>query len=645
MDNQLGGDTAGVRSRRLIALGAERFSGLAPAEQILLVQAVRGDIANIDGPTLEIGESRRAVPAQHSQWTRGHEIRAEVLRWLLVDRDASTFVAPGGLRLAACKVVGDLDLTGTTVEFPILIGASCFSGEVLLAQGDFRFLSLKGSRIRSLLADGVSCAAGLNLTDCAIQLNARFVSCRLGGSLELQGTQIMGRNDHALRLDSAEVKGSVFLNDGFVAGTGVSLINAEIAGNVTLDGAMLSHHDGYALSADGVHVRGSVYMSKPFESLGEISFATAKIDQNIECHGGTLRSVNGDAFTLSGATIGGSILVSSRASFHGQIYAVGAGISSSVEITGAVLICPDDKTPVLTCDGMHVGINLLVRECRAQGAMRFPNVEVGGNAQFQAISLIGPDRQVVSLHGIQVKNALHWSKIAAEVRYTLNLIDAAVSTFVDDKMSWPPIGELLIDGFRYQRIQSLDERSRPSASRVAERIEWIRRQPSYVAQPFQQYRNTLLATGYEEDAKRVAIAMRDDLRKSGDLSKGSALGQRVLGALVGYGYAPWRAVGLGALFLLAFTVGWCWADHQNLVVSTLSTDSGSQQQDDFSPLWFSIDTFLPIIELDEQSNWEPLRGSGWMSFAVLWLYRIEIVAGWAFSTVFVLAFTGIIRRE
>ena len=66
----------------------------------------------------------------------------------------------------------------------------------------------------------------------------------------------------------------------------------------------------------------------------------------------------------------------------------------------------------------------------------------------------------------------------------------------------------------------------------------------------------LRAIGHPRDARIVAIAKQDRLRRSGKLTRGFALLHRLYGALMGYGYRPLRllgaAVGLWLLCALAY---------------------------------------------------------------------------------------------
>ena len=66
---------------------------------------------------------------------------------------------------------------------------------------------------------------------------------------------------------------------------------------------------------------------------------------------------------------------------------------------------------------------------------------------------------------------------------------------------------------------------------------------------------------------------------------------------------------------------------------------------DFNPVIYSLDCTLPIINLHSEKYWEPrLSSDAWTWF--YWLYlRLHIVLGWIFTTLGVVGFTGVVRKE
>ncbi len=78
----------------------------------------------------------------------------------------------------------------------------------------------------------------------------------------------------------------------------------------------------------------------------------------------------------------------------------------------------------------------------------------------------------------------------------------------------------------------------------------------------------------------------------------------------------------------------------------------------FNAVVYSADVFLPIVNLHMEPYWLPDAGRGpviarmewcnvtlrWGTVLRAWLW-FEIGAGWFFTTMFVIGFTGVIRKE
>lgn len=58
---------------------------------------------------------------------------------------------------------------------------------------------------------------------------------------------------------------------------------------------------------------------------------------------------------------------------------------------------------------------------------------------------------------MSVARALTWRAVTLQNSAQLNLSNAAVALLIDDQISWPVLGKLLIDGFRYDGLSSDNE--------------------------------------------------------------------------------------------------------------------------------------------------------------------------------------------
>ena len=65
---------------------------------------------------------------------------------------------------------------------------------------------------------------------------------------------------------------------------------------------------------------------------------------------------------------------------------------------------------------------------------------------------------------------------------------------------------------------------------------------------------------------------------------------------------------------------------------------------EFNSFVYSVDTFLPIVDLHQENYWLPRGDGDWGWFFRLYLW-LHIAVGWLLSTVAVFGLTGLIRKD
>ncbi len=159
---------------------------------------------------------------------------------------------------------------------------------------------------------------------------------------------------------------------------------------------------------------------------------------------------------------------------------------------------------------------------------------------------------------------------------------------------------------------------------------------------------------------RVLVAMENQRRKYGELNFLSWLWRWILRLTIGYGYRPWYALlwGIGFVVLGAsfFSLGYRWGDmtpKDAEAYKQFKTNIPAQRNHDglppnyieFSAPIYSLDAFLPIVNLGEKDQWMPNRHKGdFGKFLRIWLW-IHIGLGWLLTTLFVAGLTPVIRSD
>ncbi len=249
----------------------------------------------------------------------------------------------------------------------------------------------------------------------------------------------------------------------------------------------------------------------------------------------------------------------------------------------------------------------------------------------------------------------------------MNFRKATAKVFVDDGKKWPTKGGLILDGFRFEAF---------GAGHSCQRaLDWLRLQPTepLFTHPYEQGIEVFRKAGREHDAREIAIAKEDDLIEFGNYGKLHKLWQRFLKVTISHGHKPWRVLVPIALVLAFAWVVFNSGYHNGLMHPSkervfihdcfVGPKSDCPGWETITPLWagehfhipadypkfdalvFTADTFFPFINLHQEEYWLPKAdawGRGWWVRAFMWF---NIVAGWVLSTIAVLGFTGVIKKD
>jgi hypothetical protein len=252
----------------------------------------------------------------------------------------------------------------------------------------------------------------------------------------------------------------------------------------------------------------------------------------------------------------------------------------------------------------------------------------------------------------------------------VDLRGAHTHRLVDDgdhpERCWTSPGRLLLDGFTYTSFAG------EARGTWTSRLEWLRLQypfgtreataQYFVTRPYEQLAAVYRAHGQDSDARRIAIAQRNDLRRYGPISRSARIRSWLLNATIRHGYQPLRAVALLlAVYLGTFGAFWAAQHHPpsrpsyalDLVVpakdvKTLQPSPTARRctatYPCFYPALLALDTVVPIINIHQAENWR-LNGDAPFGWALVTISTAATLLGWGFSTLAVVGYTGLVRRD
>ena len=496
-----------------------------------------------------------------------------------------------------------------------------------IRQIDLQGIRVLGAKIvGSLDLSQVRVPFAISLRNCAIPEAMELAQAEIP-SLDLQGSYT--GSIHAASINVSHV---------------LSLNNVQLTGIVNLSEATLD-----AFSANGGHfkytaepgyynapfrtvldltyatIKGSVNLSDGFEADGEVDLYTSRIGADLNCNSGHFVNPGNVAIDAIGAEIAGFLLLS----------------GSDSAVTGYSF--------------EHGG------PLKVNGDLRFRGTRMGGVVVWQAIFSGSPTTPPglapgvphgLEMPDISVRGPFLWQDVTLEGGTQLVLIGASIELLGDQERSWPAPGNLFIEGLTYSGFQN-----GLTPTDADTRLKWLALQRDYHPQPYRQLAKVLRELGDEKGAVKILVA-EGDARYRQMRFPGRLLGI-FLKYTIGYGHRP-----LLALFwsLGVVVIGWTmvsvgsragvmargWPEHKPA--------EATKSHEELHPLLYSLDTFLPVVDLHQEYYWWPdatmsgsvevfgrrITISGRFLRHYLWL---QIMAGWLLSGIFIAGVTGLIRND
>ncbi|HEY9159386.1 hypothetical protein [Candidatus Binatus sp.] len=271
-------------------------------------------------------------PEKADTWPASRNVRADLIRWLCVDREAREQVDPRGIQILGARITGALDLSFTNVPFSFALFRCRLEQDLDLKWAKMPLLNLNGSWTGAIGADGLKLEGSLFLRNgFHAEGGVRLPSATIGGNLDAEGGRFKNSNGYALNADGIKVTGTVFLRNGFSAEGTVRLLGATIGGDLTARGGTFKNSIGNALSADGINVHGNVFLRDKFVAEGEVRLPGAEITGRLEVDDAWLDALNLDSAQITGTFFWRNIHKDSNPDFPNKEW------KPSLDLTNAIV--------------------------------------------------------------------------------------------------------------------------------------------------------------------------------------------------------------------------------------------------------------------------------------------------------------------
>jgi predicted acyltransferase (DUF342 family) len=460
-------------------LAWKKFRELSEAEKRVLQAAPNGSLADCTdlGGGDEPEKADGTPQAPDERWPETRNVRADLIRWLCVDREAREQVDPKGVWIQGARIAERLDLSSTNVLFLILLLNCRLERDLKLSYAKMSVLSLAGSWTRAIGADGLKLEGSLLLRKgFHAEGEVRLANATVGGDLDATGGTFNNPNGCALNANRVKVRGSIVLKqelnakgdeilNAFTAAGEVRLVGATIEGDLDAEGGTFKNPSGMALIADRIEVH-DVFLRNGFSAEGTVRLPGATIGGNLDAEKGTFKQPRGDALFADAIRVAGDIFISNGFSAEGEVRLRGAVVGGNLEASGGTFKNPGGSS--LSADGIKVSgdiflknrftaVGFISNRFSAEGEVRLRGAVVGGNLEANGGTFKNPCGSSLSADGVKVSGDIFLkNRVTAAGKVRLPGAEIAGQLEVDN--AW--LDELNLDSahitgpFSWQKIQT-----------------------------------------------------------------------------------------------------------------------------------------------------------------------------------------------
>ncbi|MFQ5656978.1 MAG: hypothetical protein ACE5G5_05510, partial [Candidatus Methylomirabilales bacterium] len=255
---------------------------------------------------------------------------------------------------------------------------------------------------------------------------------------------------------------------------------------------------------------------------------------------------------------------------------------------------------------------------------RLPRLDLSRTVITRELRMVDLTLQDMVVTSLQVAGPTSLERLTIERK--ANVEHSSFLTLALSEVSWPRTSDSVqLDGMSYQHISTGSELD--SWKELINLVD----QAAYNASVYATLEAFFQERGYPERADAVFVAQKRRERR--EVLRGLPwTWNLLLDILVRHGRSPSRAFGWGALFVI---IG-CLVFRRKEDMELENDEAGSFH---YNAFWYSLDLFLPFIDLKAASVWIPKQDR---RFARHYM-RVHTILGWILIPIGLAALTGIIK--
>ncbi len=254
-------------SSELLQLAEKQFGSLSMADVKLLKAVLNSDIADYSSDSEKDND-----PSMAKNWNEGRVLKADLISWLCLNREASDLVSIFGIAIKGARFKGKLNLQLAKILFPLHFEKCAFPDGIDLRNAKILRIALVGTHTGPINASELQVTSSVLLRDgFRVTGEVSLLGARIEGNLECSNkSEFINPGGISFAGDSLKVGGNVFLCDGFKSEGEVRLYGAKIDGSLVCDGGPFINKKAIALNAARIEVKFDMFLRESFEAQGEV---------------------------------------------------------------------------------------------------------------------------------------------------------------------------------------------------------------------------------------------------------------------------------------------------------------------------------------------------------------------------------------
>jgi hypothetical protein len=433
----------------------------------------------------------------------------------------------------------------------------------------------------------------------------------------------------------------------------LQILFCQITGNVPGLAGTIGHT--LAVNVKGIHVANDIFIAGT--TLNRIALKDSIIEREFTLRQSTILSDGSSivgltdtvptAISASGLQVGQGLLLE-KLTVDGDVNFSEAIVGWSFEVKDSSLQASNSSKSAnevrISATHLQVGRDLLIQRTKLTGAAVFNGAQVGRSFRAEDSSFESSGKSTPSgffAKKATVKEDFFWNA-HLDRGSQLDLSNASVGSFEEVNTNRPAPGHLFIQGFTFDQI-------RVAGTDPNYFVSWLALSGSPLVDrgAYDRVAKSYEDNGQHLDAAKVQVAKFDEILKKDPLSFWKRIIGWNLGALVGFGYQPFRALSY-ILYLLMF--GWvlfAWGYQNHIIVPTEKAAFLDFEKEyktpvnyrPFNAFLYSLETLTPFLSFKQADNWFPAASSGNPRRAkvlrgYLWFHMI---CGWMIVTMFIIS--------